>query len=62
MSPALPGLRHLPAGRTLVMGVVNTTPDSFSDGGLHGAVGDPGWLAAVVAHAEELLATARALT
>jgi len=27
------GLRHLPGGRTLVMGVVNVTPDSFSDGG-----------------------------
>lgn len=25
----------LPTGRTLVMGVLNVTPDSFSDGGLH---------------------------
>lgn len=35
-SPAvLPGLAGAPpAGRTLVMGVVNVTPDSFSDGGL----------------------------
>ncbi len=30
------GFRSLPLGkRTLVMGVVNVTPDSFSDGGLH---------------------------
>jgi dihydropteroate synthase len=27
----------LPTGRPLVMGVVNVTPDSFSDGGLHAA-------------------------
>ena len=27
--------RHLPEGRTLVMGVVNATPDSFSDGGAY---------------------------
>src|SRR4051812_50114869 len=27
-------------GRTLVMGVVNVTPDSFSDGGLHAAPPD----------------------
>ena len=32
-TPAL--LRRLPADRTLVMGVLNVTPDSFSDGGLH---------------------------
>ena len=25
----------LPTGRTLVMGVLNVTPDSFSDGGQH---------------------------
>jgi dihydropteroate synthase len=30
------GARHLQLGkRTLIMGVVNVTPDSFSDGGLH---------------------------
>ena len=28
-----------PAGRTLVMGVINVTPDSFSDGGVYA---DPG--------------------
>jgi len=32
-SPGLPGLPD--AGRTLVLGVVNVTPDSFSDGGRH---------------------------
>lgn len=26
---------RLPSGRTLVMGILNVTPDSFSDGGLH---------------------------
>ncbi len=31
--PVVPGLTGPPAGRTLVMGVLNTTPDSFSDGG-----------------------------
>lgn len=29
----VPGLTAPPAGRALVMGVLNTTPDSFSDGG-----------------------------
>ncbi|KAA9394129.1 dihydropteroate synthase [Kocuria coralli] len=29
------GWEDLPAGRTLIMGVLNVTPDSFSDGGLH---------------------------
>ncbi|GAB2600724.1 dihydropteroate synthase [Kocuria himachalensis] len=28
---------HLPTGRTLVMGILNVTPDSFSDGGEHAA-------------------------
>jgi dihydropteroate synthase len=32
-APSVPGLTAPPAGRTLVLGVVNTTPDSFSDGG-----------------------------
>nr|WP_298801171.1 dihydropteroate synthase [uncultured Pseudokineococcus sp.] len=31
--PPVPGLTGPPAGRALVMGVLNTTPDSFSDGG-----------------------------
>ena len=29
---------HLPEGRTLVMGIVNATPDSFSDGGAYDPV------------------------
>lgn len=37
-SPGLPGLPDL--RRTLVLGVVNVTPDSFSDGGRHFAVDD----------------------
>ena len=37
-------------GRTLIMGVVNVTPDSFSDGGRHAAVED------AVRHAEALQA------
>ncbi len=32
---ALTGRAPLPPGRTQVMGVINLTPDSFSDGGLH---------------------------
>lgn len=50
---ALPGLAALPTGRTLVMGVVNATPDSFSDGGHHYAPGDPG---PAIARAHALLA------
>ena len=34
--------RVVPGGRSLVMGVLNATPDSFSDGGAHHAEGDPG--------------------
>src|SRR5256886_7605647 len=45
------GARALHLGkRTLIMGVVNVTPDSFSDGGLHL---DP---EAAVAHALQLVA------
>jgi dihydropteroate synthase len=43
------GLEDLPAQRCLVMGVVNVTPDSFSDGGLWF---DP---EAAIAHGVELL-------
>ncbi len=32
--PLLPEGWELPTGRTLVMGILNVTPDSFSDGGL----------------------------
>lgn len=36
-SPIIPGLRagHLSFSRTAVMGILNVTPDSFSDGGLY---------------------------
>jgi len=36
--------------RPLIMGILNVTPDSFSDGGLHGSV------AAACAHAERMVA------
>lgn len=39
---------HLPQGRTLVMGILNVTPDSFSDGGSHDTVD------AAIAHGLEL--------
>ena len=32
---ALPGGLSLPVGRTAIMGILNVTPDSFSDGGEH---------------------------
>jgi dihydropteroate synthase len=59
-TPAVPPRRefrlHLPNGRdlvlgpaTLLMGVVNATPDSFSDGGAHAAPDD------AAAHAERLV-------
>lgn len=46
--PLLPGGHTLPQGRTLVMGILNMTPDSFSDGGL--------WVEpkAAIAHAERM--------
>jgi dihydropteroate synthase len=34
-SPAFAGLRPHADGRPWVMGIINVTPDSFSDGGLH---------------------------
>lgn len=43
-------LGSLPQGRTLVMGILNVTPDSFSDGGAHDAVD------AAVEHARLMLA------
>lgn len=47
----MPALLHrLPAGRTLVMGVVNVTPDSFSDGGSHDTV------AGAIEHGRALIA------
>src|SRR5438552_1369780 len=50
------GTRSLELGRrTLVMGIVNVTPDSFSDGGEHVSPGD------AVAHAMRLLAEGAAV-
>jgi dihydropteroate synthase len=37
---ALDALRASHAARPMIMGIVNTTPDSFSDGGLHAAAQD----------------------
>jgi dihydropteroate synthase len=48
---ATPGARRLlPEGRTAVMGIVNVTPDSFSDGGAYAAP------EAALAHARRLIA------
>ncbi|MBE0416677.1 MAG: dihydropteroate synthase [Coriobacteriia bacterium] len=44
------GSRHLCLDRPLIMGIVNVTPDSFSDGGAYADA------AAAVAHAESMLA------
>jgi dihydropteroate synthase len=51
-----PSFAGLPSGRCLVMGVVNVTPDSFSDGGA--------WLDPdkAIAHGLELAGQARSLT
>ena len=48
-STARPRLAGLPSDRPLVMGIVNVTPDSFSDGGHFAATGD------AVNHAFDLL-------
>ena len=47
---ALPGGLSLPSGRTAIMGILNVTPDSFSDGGRYTDV------AAALRHAREMLA------
>lgn len=49
-SLALPGGATLPGGRTAVMGILNVTPDSFSDGGRYADV------AAALRHAREMVA------
>jgi dihydropteroate synthase len=41
-------LHELSAGRVLIMGILNVTPDSFSDGGQHNG------LAAAIEHAERM--------
>ena len=43
-------LQSLPTGQPIVMGILNTTPDSFSDGGSWGTVDR------AVAHGEQMLA------
>ena len=48
--PALPGGLSLPSGRTAIMGILNVTPDSFSDGGRYTDV------AAALRHAHEMVA------
>lgn len=49
LGPRLPHGLTLPTGRTLVMGILNVTPDSFSDGGRWS---DPG---RALDHAREML-------
>ena len=49
-SLALPGGLSLPVGRTAIMGILNVTPDSFSDGGRYTDV------AAALRHAREMVA------
>ncbi|MFC2570684.1 MAG: dihydropteroate synthase, partial [Schaalia sp.] len=48
--PALPGGLSLPSGRTAIMGILNVTPDSFSDGGRYTDV------AAALRHARAMVA------
>ena len=48
--PTLPGSLTLPASRAAIMGILNVTPDSFSDGGRYV---DP---AAALAHARAMVA------
>ena len=47
---ALPGGLSLPVGRTAIMGILNVTPDSFSDGGRYTDV------VAALRHAREMVA------
>ena len=48
--PALPGGLRLPSGRTAIMGILNVTPDSISDGGRYTDA------AAALRHAREMVA------
>ena len=48
--PALPGGLSLPRGRTAIMGILNVTPDSFSDGGRYADV------TSALAHARAMIA------
>ena len=48
--PALPGGLALPTGRAVIMGILNVTPDSFSDGGRYADV------TTALAHARAMIA------
>ena len=48
--PALPGGLALPTGRAAIMGILNITPDSFSDGGRYADV------STALAHARAMIA------
>ena len=48
--PALPGGLALPTGRAAIMGILNVTPDSFSDGGRYADV------TTALAHARAMIA------
>lgn len=50
LSAARPSFAGLPTGRPLIMGIVNVTPDSFSDGGDHADA------ASAIAHGKALIA------
>ena len=54
-SPLVCGARRIPLDQSQVMGILNVTPDSFSDGGRHDDV------AAAVAHAGAMLAAGAAI-
>ena len=53
--PLVCGARRIPLDQPQVMGILNVTPDSFSDGGRHGDV------AAALAHAQAMLASGAAI-
>ena len=48
--PALPGGLALPTGRAAIMGILNVTPDSFSDGGRYADI------TSALAHARAMIA------
>ena len=48
--PALPGGLALPTGRAAIMGILNVTPDSFSDGGRYA------YVTSALAHARAMIA------
>ena len=54
--PLLCGAHAVPLDRPQIMGILNVTPDSFSDGGRHGGDSD-----AALTHAEAMLAAGAAI-